>query len=320
MKFRTEINIRSASHPIGYEKPVFMLGSCFTDNIGGNLRKYLFQTVINPFGVIYNPLSIKNSIEALLHREQYTEADLRMHKELWFSFDHYTKFSDPDKKNALDKINSAFIPARELFPSAGHLILTFGTAYIYQFKENGTVVNNCHKIPASEFNRRMVNVEEIVSSYREMIGAIHAVNPEMKIIFTVSPVRHLKDGFAGNMRSKSTLILAIRELENLFPGSCSYFPSYEVMMDDLRDYRYYGADLVHPNEQAIEYLWELFLKSFISKEAALLVGRLDPLLKSLNHRPRHADTEEFRDFREKTTEEIRKLKNEFPFLQWSDLE
>lgn len=319
MKFRTEIDIKKSRTPIGYKQPVMMLGSCFTDNIGGYLEKYLFKVSVNPFGVIYNPMSIKNSIDALLDREQYLPGDLEFHNELYFSFDHYTKFSDPDSNRALEKINHEFLEAKELFTQCSHLILTFGSAFVYEHKESGRIVNNCHKLPASHFTRRLLTIEEIIRNYKKLFDRIHSLNPEIKTMLTVSPVRHIKDGLSGNQRSKSVLLLAAAELEKQHPKTCSYFPSYEIMMDDLRDYRYYNSDLLHPNDQAIAYIWNRFLENCINYNAAAIIQKLNPLLKALHHRPLHTHTEAYKKFREQTEEKIRKLKNSFPHLEWDKL-
>lgn len=319
MKFRTEIDIKKSPTPIGYEQPVMMLGSCFTDNIGSYLEKYLFRVSVNPFGVIYNPMSIKNSIEALLDKEQYRPDDLEFYNEFYFSFDHYTKFSDPDSNRAVEKINHEFLEAKKRFSQCGHLILTFGSAYVYEHKKSGRIVNNCHKLPASHFSRRRLTTEEIAHHYKTLVDRLLALNPEIKILLTVSPVRHIKDGLAGNQRSKSALLLAAAELEQRYPGTCSYFPSYEIMMDDLRDYRYYNSDLLHPNDQAIAYIWNHFLENCINDDAAAIIKRLDPLLKALHHRPLHTHTEAYKKFSEQTAEKIRKLKNTFPHLEWDKI-
>ena len=319
MKFRTEIGVKKVPYPVGYEKPVMMLGSCFTDNTGSYLEKYLFNVSVNPFGVIYNPLSISNSINALTDKERYLPEELRFHDGLWFSFDHYTKFSDPDREAATEKINREFLEARQLFNRAGHLILTFGTAYVYELRESGKVVNNCHKLPAAQFTRRLLTVEEIVQHYKTLVDRILSMNPEIKIILTVSPVRHIKDGLTGNQRSKATLLLSAGELEKHYPDACFYFPSYEFMMDDLRDYRYYSADMLHPNDQAIAYIWQRFMENYISEDAAEVIKRLDPLLKALHHRPLHTQTDQYKKFMVQTTKKIENLKNEFPGLQWEEL-
>ncbi len=316
MKWRTPIALPRAADPIGYHQPVVMLGSCFTENTGAKLEKYLFDVTINPFGAVYNPLSIKNSINALLQKEKYGPDDLQQQNELWFSFDHYTKFSDPDPDAALDKINRAFIPAKTKLATAGHLLITFGTAYVYALKETGRVVSNCHKIPAAKFSRRILSVEEIVQQMQEMVETLLAVQPALKIILTVSPVRHIKDGFAENQRSKASLLLAAGRLETLFPKTCSYFPSYEIMMDDLRDYRFYASNMLHPNEQAIDYIWSHFRDSHISDEAARIIRLLEPLLNALDHKPLHKNTQAFTTFEKAVREKRRKLKIDFPFLQW----
>ncbi|MDF1570674.1 MAG: GSCFA domain-containing protein [Bacteroidales bacterium] len=319
MKFRSEITLPEIKVKIGYEKPVIMLGSCFTENIGSFLEKHLFNVVVNPFGVIYNPFSIRNAIEALMYKDSYTIEDLNRHDELWFSFDHYTKFSDPDQHEAVRKINVAFEKAKARFHASGRLILTFGTAYIYALKLNGRIVNNCHKIPAREFNRRRLTIGEITGAYADLIKKILIHRPDMQLLFTVSPVRHLKDGFVENQRSKAILLLAIDQLVKTFPGTCDYFPSYEIMMDDLRDYRYYDNDLVHPNELGMNYISELFREHCLDARAQQVAGELDPLLKTLSHRPLHTETEAYRKFTAATGERIRKLKSAFPFLQWSKI-
>jgi hypothetical protein len=320
MKFRSEISVPKISVKIGCKKPVIMLGSCFTENIGSYLEKHLFNVAVNPFGVIYNPFSIRNAIEALMHKDNYTAEDLDRHNEMWFSFDHYTKFSAPDQKEALRKINDAFTRAKTLFADTDRMILTFGTAYVYALKSTGRLVNNCHKIPAGEFDRRRLTIQEITESFADLIEQVLSQHPDMKILFTVSPVRHLKDGFTENQRSKSILLLAVDELVKTYPGTCDYFPSYEIMMDDLRDYRFYDNDLVHPNEQGMTYISELFREHCLDEQAQLVTKELDPLLKALNHRPLHTETEAFRKFRKATEQKTRKLKSDFPFLQWSKID
>lgn len=319
MKFRTEIRIPQHPRPINYQEPVLMLGSCFTDYIGSILEKYLFDVTVNPFGVIYNPLSIRNSINALLNKDMYEQADLQKHNDLWFSFDHYTRFSDPDPGAALEKINSAFLRAKQKLTSASHLVLTFGTAFIYELPEKGRVVNNCHKIPASQFRRRMLSTNEIVEEVTVMMQELLAQVPNLQIILTVSPVRHVKDGLAENQRSKAALVLAAAELTKGFPENCTYFPSYEIMMDDLRDYRFYGADLVHPNEQAIGYIWEKFLETCFSEQAREIIREIEPVIRARGHRPLHTQTPAYQKFQSELDEKVRKLKNKFSFLQWEML-
>ena len=320
MKFRTEICFHKALNPIGYEKPILMLGSCFTDNIGAKFKKYLFNVSVNPFGVSYNPLSIQIGIKQLMKKKEYLSEDLQSFNDLFFSFNHYTKFSDPDKTVALNKINKEFFAAKKIFSEAGTLILTFGSAFVYELKETGGVVNNCHKLPSSKFNRRLLSVKEIVESYSELLGELLSLNRDLKILFTVSPVRHIKDGLIENQRSKSTLLLAIQELENLFPEICSYFPTYEIMMDDLRDYRFYSSDLLHSNDQATDYIWEHFVKSMMNASTKDIMEQLNPLIRSIAHRPIHPETAASQKFLFETKNKARKLQESYPFLNWSALE
>lgn len=316
MNLRTPIQTEKLKKQISHKTPVLMLGSCFTDNVGAHLQKYLFDVTINPFGVIYNPLSVKRGLEALIRKDQYSEDDLDLHNELWFSFDHYTKYSDTTKAGALQKINSDFLVAKQKLQSAAFLVITFGTAYTYRYKSSGEIVCNCHKIPASEFDRYLLSPKSIIQEYSEMIPELHAINPGLQIIFTVSPVRHLKDGLQENQRSKATLLLAIHELADHFPESVHYFPAYEIMMDDLRDYRFYDEDLVHPNKQAIDYIWERFMETAVSSESHTIIKEIEPLLRDKGHRPLHKNTRAYQNFSDQLAKKELDLKNKYPYLNW----
>lgn len=319
MNFRTPIKPDKLKQQINHKTSVIMMGSCFTDNIGEMLTKYLFNIVVNPFGVTYNPLSVKKGISQLLSKEEYKKEDLKLRNELWFSFDHYTKYSDTKKEEALRKINTDFSLAKEKLQSAGFLIITFGTAFTYRFLETGEIVCNCHKIPASQFERYMLTPKSIIQEYEELINQLLEVNPDLQVIFTVSPVRHLKDGLVENQRSKAALLLAVNELLQLFPDSTHYFPSYEIMMDDLRDYRFYDADMLHPNEQAIDYIWERFLETVVAPDALDIITKIDPLLKARSHRPLHTDTEAYKKFSDQLSFKEAELKNIYPELQWKNI-
>ncbi len=319
MNFRTPIKVEKLKRQISHKSAVIMLGSCFTDNVGEYLNRYLFDVTINPFGVIYNPMSVKKGLDALLHKDQYSEKDLSFHNELWFSFDHYTKFADTDKQHALQKINSDFTVAKEKLKDAGFLVITFGTAYAYRYRETQEIVCNCHKIPASRFDRFMLSPKTIIQEYQKLIAALLKMNPALQIIFTVSPVRHLKDGMIENQRSKAVLLLSIKELTDLFPDNTHYFPSYEIMMDDLRDYRFYDSDLIHPNEQAIDYIWEKFLESAIAPDSQKILKEIGPLLKSIAHKPLHKNTEAYQKFNAQMVEKEHELKSKYSKLQWDQV-
>lgn len=319
MKFRTETETGEQTCKISHQTPVLMMGSCFTGHIGSILEKNLFPVQVNPFGVIYNPASVKRNLEALLDREQYGEADLGFHNGLWYSFDHYTPFSHPDKDKALEQINKAFRKAKNFLQKARFLVITFGTAWVYRFRETGQIVCNCHKIPARQFDRFLLDPATIVSDVEQVLDKIQHTNPGLHTLFTVSPVRHLKDGHTANQVSKSSLMLAVNQLVEGNPGMRSYFPSYEIMMDDLRDYRFYEPDMVHPNEAAITYIWEKFAGFAIDPASLQIINELTPLLKGRAHRPIRRDTPQYQKFISQLEEKERKLREKFPFLMWEAL-
>jgi hypothetical protein len=319
MKLFTEVFLPEYPFQLDHQSQLLMLGSCFTENIGNMLKRHLFPVSINPFGVIYNPHSVKKGVEALLHKEAYTEEDLDFHNDLWFSFDHYTLFSSPEKKETLNRINLEFKKARTRFQQLDYLILTWGTAWVYHYKETGEIVCNCHKIPASRFSRSRLSVQEIVEAYHGFLQSLFGKLPDLKVIFTVSPVRHWKDGAHGNQLSKSTLLLAQESLLQLFPDRIYYFPSYEIMMDELRDYRYYGQDMLHTNPTANQHIWERFEAALLSPEARKINNELSPLLKLKEHRPRDTRGEQYQKLIRHLDEKKDSLQRKFPQLSWGNL-
>jgi hypothetical protein len=319
MKLLTEIDIPGYPFRIDHRTPLLMLGSCFTENIGRMLERYLFHVSVNPFGVTYNPLSVGRQLHALLHRESYTEEDLQLHDGLWFSFDHYTRFSSPDRREALRNINDSFLGAKQMLPGAGCLVLSFGTAWVYRYRESGEVVCNCHKIPASRFNRTRIGVREITGALEPVFSDFLARNGDLKILLTVSPVRHWKDGAHGNQLSKATLLLACEELQNSFGNRVYYFPSYEIVMDELRDYRFYAGDMLHMSPGAISYIWEKFAASLLSGESAGIIRELEPLLRMMEHRPVMDGGDAYRKFVQKRDAKIEELRARYPWLDWDNL-
>lgn len=319
MKLLTEVAIPNYSFQLDHQSPILMMGSCFTENIGKVLEKYLFPVCVNPFGVTYNPQSVKRGLEALLQREAYTENDLDHYNDLWFSFDHYTGFSSPDRDDTLKKINLSFIRAKELLQKANFLLLTWGTSWVYTYNNTGKVVCNCHKIPASRFTRSRLTTKEIIGAYESFLPSLFEFNPNLKILLTVSPVRHWKEGAHGNQLSKATLLLAQDALEKLYPDQLFYFPSYEIVMDELRDYRFYTSDMVHISDQASQYVWERFNQALLSNDARNIIGELEPLLKMMDHRPLMDKGEAFREMVRQRSEKLRILKNKYPLLAWDNM-
>ena len=314
MKLITEVDLPEYPFRLDHRAPVVMMGSCFTENIGKKLERYLFPACINPFGVTYNPLSVKKNLEALMEREEYVQEDLRLYNDQWFSFDHHTGFSSPERKETLDQINHSFRTAKKELAKAGILILSWGTSWVYRYQETGQVVCNCHKIPAKEFTRTKLSTMEIIKAYEELLPKLYRFNSGLKVLYTVSPIRHWKDGAHGNQLSKASLLLAGNSLQEKFPGQFSYFPSYEIVMDELRDYRFYAEDMLHTSEQTTDYIWEKFRKVLISKSSEEMIRDLEPFLKLIEHKPLNKSAEAYRKLEIQKKEKLENLRVKYPEL------
>ena len=305
--FRTIINIPENKEHISYSDKIMLIGSCFTDNIGKYFSDLLFDVEINPFGVLYNPLSIKNSLEILIQKKPFSELNIHHHNNLWFSFSHHSKFSNLDKNICLEKINPKIITASDFLKKTKFLFITFGTSWVYEWKETGEIVSNCHKISNKKFNRKLLTVNQIIDNYKIFIEKLKEFNPKINIVFTVSPIRHLKDGAVYNQLSKSTLIVAIHQLKKKF-SNVSYFPSYEIIMDDLRDYRFYKSDMTHINNIGVEYIWENFKKVYFSDKTTKYFKEIEKINKTLNHKPKNPNSKEYNDLIKKNKEKLKELK------------
>jgi len=313
--FRTKIEIQPSRVRITHKSNLLFTGSCFTDNIGQKLSELLFRVRVNPFGVVYNPLSVLNGLGVLLDGQEYSEDDLEFHNELWFSWDHHSSFSHTNKEECLNRINQEIKASSKHLKKADVLLVTFGTAWVYRLRKSGEVVSNCHKLPEREFERILLSPEDIVKSWSAFLPEIFRKNKDLKIIFTISPVRHWKDGAHGNQLSKSTLLLAINELCQTFPENAEYFPAYEILLDDLRDYRFYADDLLHPNNQAINYIWSLFEKAYFDKETLEINKELGKLIQAKNHRVYNEDTEAHKKFKKKLSEQALLMAKKYPYLE-----
>lgn len=318
MKLITEVELPQYPFRLDHHSGILMLGSCFTDNMGKLLDEYLFPITLNPFGTIFNPLSILNGLKALRDKGAYEAGDLEQNGGLYFSFDHYTGFSDADQKACMGKINSVFVPAKKALENAGTIILSWGTSWAYRVKDSGKVVANCHKIPATHFTRDRLSPEEIRGAYADILTQLIRDRPDMRILLTVSPVRHWKDGAHGNQLSKASLLLAADALVEEFPENVSYFPSYEIVMDELRDYRFYASDMLHTNELATSIIWEKLCASLISDESLKIIEELDPLIKFRKHRPRRMVSGEDAG-RKKMELKEGEARSKFPFLSWDKM-
>jgi hypothetical protein len=318
MDFRTEVNIPPSENRISHDSGILFMGSCFTENIGFLMQELRFRVDLNPFGINYNPSSLSRNLWALLNTKLYTKKELHEANGRWFSFDHHSQFPDADPGACLDQINERIKSSRDRLSGTGYLLITWGTAWVYVLKESANVVSNCHKLPSDKFSRHLLSVNQVVDTYTKLFAGLRTQVPQLKIILTVSPVRHWKDGPVLNSVSKSTLLLAAHRLTEMF-SYCEYFPAYEIAMDDLRDYRYYADDLVHPNQQMIRYIWEKFSDTYFDENTKKLMGEIGKLNAARNHRPFDPSSKQYQQFCRKQLEKVRRLEKDIPGLDLAEL-
>lgn len=312
MELYTRISIPQATFTFSQQEPILLLGSCFADNISKKLEENKFITDTNPFGTLYNPASIAEAIKSLLEPKPFTCAHLFLYEGMYHSFAHHSRFSAVSETECLERINNRFMSSAAYLKTASRLIITFGTAYVYRLKSSGQIVSNCHKLPEKRFDRQRLSVEEIVSDWKKLLPALWAHNRTLKLLFTVSPIRHWKDGAQGNQLSKATLLLAIDRLQQAFPEQVAYFPAYEILMDELRDYRFYADDMLHPSPLAIDYIWQRFTESMLSKEAQALLKEWEEIRKAIQHKPFRPDSEAYQRFISQTLLKMERISRKFP--------
>lgn len=314
MKFRTKIKHVPASHSVDYNSNIVLLGSCFSEHMEGKFNYFQFKTFSNPFGILFNPKAIEKAVIDCVRQKQYGLADLHQYNGTWLSLYHHSSFNQRDPEVALSGINKKLIEGHKALKDASHVVITLGTSWAYQWKKDNSIVGNCHKIPQKEFKKLLLAPEQIEAGLRNLMEEIQGINKEAHFIFTVSPVRHLKDGFTENTLSKSLLHLAIHNLQKDL--SVSYFPAYEIMMDDLRDYRFYKSDMVHPNEMAVDYIWELFKKTWMKESTIALMGEVDKIQKALLHKPFDPDSDQHRQFLDNLEQKISSLQQKYPQIEF----
>ena len=295
MKFRTEIEIEKYKNLIEHSDNILTIGSCFAENIAEYFKAHRFNILDNPFGVLYNPISIFNSLKFAVEKKIFTETDLIYHQSEWHSFYHHSNFSYHNVDFVLANINKSMELTNRFLKSADLIIVTFGTSYVFKHLEKGIVVSNCHKIPQKMFEHYRLTLYEVEKNISELVGLIKNFNPEVRFIFTVSPVRHWKNGAVNNQLSKAILLLAIDEIIKK-EKNCNYFPSYEIIMDDLRDYRFYNSDLIHPNKMATDYIWEKFSNVICSEHCLQLIKDISKIVSARNHRVRNKNSDEHQKF------------------------
>ncbi|HJC92638.1 MAG TPA: GSCFA domain-containing protein [Candidatus Phocaeicola excrementigallinarum] len=313
MEFMTKVEIPPRQPAIRHSDKLMAWGSCFTENIGQKLLDYRFRCDINPFGVLYNPLSIAEGIREILGKKHYTADDLLSREGNWFSLMHHSSFNATDAETCLRRINGRLEKSREHLIQTDWLLFTWGTSRVYEWKENGKIVGNCHKLPERLFRRRLLETDEIVEEYRSLLENIRRQKPDIRVLFTVSPIRHTKDGMHGNQLNKAILLIAIDKLCGLFPF-CHYFPAYEIMMDELRDYRFYAEDMIHPSPTAVDYIWERFSGTYFPEDTRVFMRQWEGIRKGLSHKPFNPESESYRTFLSQILLKIEQLKEKFPYL------
>ena len=316
MKLQTQIPLEKVESCIDYNSRLVLLGSCFVENLGKKFDYFKFRQLQNPFGILFHPLAIEQLVSGAVRGETYSETDIFNLNGLWHCYDAHSDLSDTSQKELLEKLNGGLTSTRKHLESASHIIITLGTAWAYRHDETGGIVANCHKVPQKEFSKELVDIPEIIDSVQRIVKLVQSVNASVQLVFTVSPVRHLKDGFVENQRSKAHLIAALHRLltTSIDTPNLSYFPSYEIVMDELRDYRFYERDMVHPNSLAIDYIWEKFKSVWISDTAYSIMDEVETVQRGISHRPFHPGSEQHGRFKKDLEKKITELKKRHPFM------
>lgn len=315
-RFRTEVKIPELGLQMNYTHALFFIGSCFADSIGTRFEKLKFNTLVNPFGVMYNPISVSLALDRIIRKRHINRNDLFFHNQLWHCSELHGSFSQPSPELVLKQANSAIDRAHQFLKETDFLLITWGTAWVYEDFSTGNTVANCHKLPESAFNRRRLSSEEIVEKWIQTIEQIKEFNPKIRIVFTVSPIRHLRDGAHQNQLSKSVLLLAANALCQHFRECSSYFPSYELVMDELRDYRFYAADMIHLNEVAIDFVYEKFTLSNLESQTLMLSKQIEKITRAATHRILQNNLAEIRSFAHKQLAAISEIEKKHSFINF----
>ncbi len=315
MKLQTTVDLPNDDNHFSLADKFLFAGSCFSENIGAKFLQLKFDALVNPFGVLYNPMSVQLMLDMFMGARELKDEDLVMHNALWHSLLHHGSFSNASKDQLMENVNKALEAGKKQLKNANFLIITWGTAWIYQYVETQNIVANCHKIPAKEFERFRLSVSEVVAAYELLLSKLLLFNPKLKIILTVSPVRHLKDTAHGNQLSKSVLLLAAEQLVEKY-AHVSYFPAYEIVLDELRDYRFYTEDMIHPNKVAVDFIWEKIEAHYINDATKTDLKTIEQIRRAAEHRPFNVETEAHQKFVLKTLEKIRQMEKKFPNLHF----
>jgi len=315
-EFRTIVEVRKSSILTEHEQGILLCGSCFAEHIGAKLLRYKFNALVNPAGVLYNPASINNCLSRLIDGREVDKTEFTQSGGVWRHFDFHGSYGDIDLNRAVEKVNQAIKVGNLFLTSLKHLVISWGTVWIYRLKDTGMLVSNCHKKPKKDFDRLSLNLKDVVSETAAILEKLKTISPHLRVILTVSPVRHWKDGPVENMRSKATLISAVRELIAIL-NYVEYFPAFEIMMDDLRDYRFYAKDMIHPGEMAVDYIWNRFETAYLSDKSREILSEIEKIMRCVEHRALHPGSREDRDFVNSSIRLMRELYEKHEFLDFS---
>lgn len=321
MNLQTTISlVKQPNYLIDYNSNILLLGSCFVENLGAKLSYFKFQNLQNPFGIIFQPKAIESIISNAINEKHYSEKDVFFLNEQWHCFEAHSRLSASSKDDLLATLNEQNVLTSLQLKKASHVIITLGTAWVYRFIKSDTLVANCHKIPQKQFNKELLSVDEVSKSLQSITHLIESINPKAAILFTVSPVRHIKDGFIENTQSKAHLLAAIHQYLNsrskIINHHSFYFPSYEIMMDELRDYRFYAEDMVHPSKVAIQYIWEKFQEAWISNDALQTMNAVEAIQKRIQHKPYNPNSEAHQKFLQKSEVNKMRLSTQFHHIKF----
>ena len=315
MNFTTKVPIEKYQNPIDYNSRILSLGSCFAENMAEKFYYFKFQNSVNPFGIVFNPVSIEKLVNRIVNQIQFTENDIFFHNDLWHCYEVHSELSNANKEDFLRNLNSILSENFNLISNATHIIITYGTSWVYRNKTSNEIVANCHKVPQNQFDKEIISVEAIEKSIANTINLIQKINPNCNFIFTISPVRHIKDGFVENQRSKAHLITALQsaicDLRSAF-----YFPSYEIMMDELRDYRFYTDDMLHPSQLAIDYIWIKFFENYVSESEFSTMNQVCEIQRALKHRPFNPESESHKKFLDNLEAKIKTVQKLIPIIKF----
>ncbi|HTB51762.1 MAG TPA: GSCFA domain-containing protein [Ferruginibacter sp.] len=316
MDFHLNFDPKPFAVKIEHHQKLLLIGSCFTENIGNKLQQLKFSVQANPNGILFNPVSIATSLLSYIENKQYTENDLFYQNESWNSWQHHSRFSNPDKNECLAVINESQQQAHHFLKIANWVMITLGSGFVYEL-ENNEIVANCHKVPTDKFNKKLLNAIEIKEMLDAALEKLFIFNPNIKIIFTISPVRHLRDGFVENNRSKAALIQAVHQLISEHEKTF-YFPAYELVIDDLRDYRFYAEDMVHPNYAATNYVWEKFITTCIDERAQQLMKEINIINAAKSHKPFNPASAQHKKFLQTNLDKVKKIQEEHAYIDLTE--